>query len=184
MRLFVAVDVEEMLKERIDPVLLKLSVLQGVKIVERENLHTTLFFLGEVSESEVKNVILALSKVRFAPFEVNLRRVGKFPEKGDARVVWIGIEDGGNLTKLAEKVYEELKKLGFKRDKDFVAHVTVARVKRRNKEVEKIVKEFENADFGKMVVENFKLKQSILKPSGPVYRNVEVFRCCNERNST
>ncbi len=182
MRLFVAVDLDENLRARVDPLLSRLSALQGVKAVERENLHTTLIFLGEVEESKVKEIISALSSVRFTPFEISLKGVGKFPERGDARVVWIGIEDNGKLVELAEKVYIELKKLGFKRDKDFVAHVTVARVKRRNKEIEKVVKEFENADFGKMIVGNFKLKQSILKPSGPVYRDVEVFGC-DERGS-
>ncbi|MFN3383965.1 MAG: RNA 2',3'-cyclic phosphodiesterase [Archaeoglobaceae archaeon] len=177
MRLFVAVDVDENSKTRIDPLISRLSTLQGVKAVERENLHTTLIFLGEVEESKVKEIRSALSGVRFTPFEISLKGVGKFPEKGDARVVWIGIEDNGKLVELAEKVYSELKKLGFKRDKEFVAHITVARVKRRNKDVEKVVKEFENADFGKMIVENFKLKQSILKSSGPVYRDVEVFGC-------
>ncbi|MEM0202357.1 MAG: RNA 2',3'-cyclic phosphodiesterase [Archaeoglobaceae archaeon] len=177
MRLFVAVDVDEALKPRIDPLLSKLSALQGVKAVERENLHTTLIFLGEVEESRVKEISSALSNVRFKPFEISLVGVGKFPERGDARVVWIGIEDKGKLVELAEGVYAELKKLGFKRDKEFVAHITVARVKRRNKEVDRVVKEFENSEFGKMVVGDFKLKQSILKPSGPVYRDVEVFRC-------
>lgn len=177
MRLFVAVDLDEDLKAKIAPLISKLSVLQGVKVVERENLHTTLFFLGEVEEGKLWHIRSALSNVRFKPFEISLVGVGKFPEKGDARVVWVGIVENGELVELAEKVYVELKKLGFKRDKDFVAHVTVARVKRRNKEVEKIVKEFENAEFGKMIVKEFKLKQSILKPSGPVYRDVEVFRC-------
>lgn len=177
MRLFVAVDIDEAIKARIDPLLSKLSALQGVKAVEKENLHTTLIFLGEVEDSKVKEISSALSKVRFKPFEVDLKGVGKFPERGDARVVWIGIEDNGNLVELAENVYRELKKLGFKRDKEFVAHVTVARVKRRNKDVEKVVREFESSDFGKMTVRDFRLKQSILKPSGPVYKDVEVFRC-------
>mgnify|MGYP001772558250 CR=1 FL=1 len=177
MRLFVAVDVDEAIKSRIDPLLSKLSALQGVKAVERENLHTTLIFLGEVEEGRVKDITSALSSIRFKPFEISLAGVGKFPERGEARVVWIGIVENGELSELAEKVYSELRKLGFKRDKDFIAHVTVARVKRRNKEVEKIIKEFEKAEFGKMLVKEFKLKQSILKPSGPVYRDVEVFGC-------
>lgn len=183
MRLFVAVDVDEALKNRIDPLISKLSELQGVKTVERENLHTTLIFLGEVEENRLAEIKSALFRVKFNSFEIDIKKVGKFPKRGDARVVWIGIEDNGKLTELAENVYKELKKLGFQRDKEFVAHITVARVKRKNKEVDKIVKEFQNAEFGRMVVKDFRLKQSILKPTGPLYRDVEVFRGGDDRSS-
>ncbi|MDW7990019.1 MAG: RNA 2',3'-cyclic phosphodiesterase [Archaeoglobaceae archaeon] len=175
MRLFIAVDVDEEIKKKIDPLLLELSKIQGLKVVKRENLHTTLMFLGEVEDIKLEELKATLSKISFNPFKISLRRVGKFPEKGDTRVIWIGIEDSGNLRELAEKIYLELKKLSFKRDKEFVAHITVARVKRRNKEVEKILKEYGDIYFGDMLVKNFKLKQSILKTAGPVYIDVGVF---------
>ncbi|TDA29039.1 MAG: RNA 2',3'-cyclic phosphodiesterase [Archaeoglobi archaeon] len=175
MRLFVAVDIDEEVKKNIEPLLLKLSKLQGVKPVERENLHVTLMFLGEVDESRLDEIGSALSKVRFSPFRISLKGVGKFPERGDARVVWIGIEKEDDIRELAEKVYSELKRLGFRRDKEFVAHLTVARVKRKNREIEGVIKEFEENDFGEMLVRNFKLKQSILKPTGPVYKDVRIF---------
>ncbi|MEM4524411.1 MAG: 2'-5' RNA ligase family protein, partial [Archaeoglobaceae archaeon] len=59
--------------------------------------------------------------------------------------------------------------------KDFVAHVTVARVKKRNKEIDSVIREFEDKDFGEMLVKDFRLKQSILKPTGPIYKDVHVF---------
>uniref|UniRef100_A0A7J2TIA4 RNA 2',3'-cyclic phosphodiesterase n=1 Tax=Archaeoglobus fulgidus TaxID=2234 RepID=A0A7J2TIA4_ARCFL len=175
MRLFVAVDVDEEVRKKIDPLLLRLSKIQGLKAVERENLHVTLMFLGEVNELRVGEIKSALERVKFSPFKINLKGVGKFPERGDARVIWIGVERDEELRELAEKVYSELKKLGFKRDKDFVAHLTVARLKKRNREVEKVIEEFRNVEFGEMLVKDFRLKQSILKPTGPIYKDVHVF---------
>ncbi|MEM0351074.1 MAG: RNA 2',3'-cyclic phosphodiesterase [Archaeoglobaceae archaeon] len=175
MRLFVAVDMDEGVKKNLEPLLSRLSAIQGLKVVEKENLHITLMFLGEVEESRIEKLKEALTRVKFSPFKIHLKKVGRFPEKGDVRVIWVGIENEDEIRELAEKVYSELKKLGFKRDKDFVAHVTVARVKKRNKEIDSVIREFEDKDFGEMLVKDFRLKQSILKPTGPIYKDVHVF---------
>ncbi len=176
MRLFVAVDMDEKIRENLSPLLDQLSKLRGLKTVERENLHTTLMFLGEVQEAKLKDIQIALSKVEFEPFKITLKGMGRFPNRGDPRVLWVAIEEGKDeMTRLADNVYSTLKKLGFDRDKSFEAHVTVARVKNRIPELYRFLEDFKNASFGEMLVKEFRLKQSILKPSGPVYKDVYVF---------
>ncbi len=178
MRLFVAVDLSDELRSSVSKVSNALSAIRGVKAVEVENLHITLMFLGEVEERKVDAVKDALSKVEFEPFRISLRGVGFFPPRGAPRVVWVGVSEGEDeLRALADSVAAKLKRFGFKRDKDFAAHVTVGRVKRRESagDVRESVAEFKNADFGSMIVDSFRLKQSILKPTGPVYRDVEVY---------
>jgi len=176
MRLFVAVDMDEKIRENFSPLLSRLSQLRGLKAVEKENLHTTLMFLGEVPESKLKDIETALSKVEFEPFRIKLRGLGKFPKKGEPRVLWVAIDEGKEeMIRLAESVYLALKKLGFERDKDFEAHITVARVKRKIPELEKVLEDFREENFGEMLVKDFRLKQSILKPSGPVYKDIFVF---------
>jgi len=176
MRLFVAVDMDEKIRENLSPLLVQLSKLKGLKTVERENLHATLMFLGEVPEAKLRDIQIALSQVEFEPFKITLNGVGRFPNKGDPRVLWVGIEEGKDeMTKLAENVYLALKKLGFERNKSFEAHVTVARVKNRIPELQKYLEDFKDAKFGEMLVKDFRLKHSILKPSGPVYKDVYVF---------
>ncbi|MEM1671744.1 MAG: RNA 2',3'-cyclic phosphodiesterase [Archaeoglobaceae archaeon] len=181
MRLFVAVEMDEKIKESLSPLLAELSQVKGLKTVERENLHTTLMFLGEVPEAKLSEIQNSLSRVDFKNFKIALKGVGKFPKKGEPRVVWIGIEEGREeIIRLAESVYLALKKLGFERDKPFEAHVTVARVKRRNPELEKVLDKYKDQNFGEMVVKDFRLKQSILKPSGPIYKDIFVFGGRNE----
>ncbi len=176
MRLFVAVDMDEKIRETLSPLLSQLSKFKGLKTVERENLHTTLMFLGEVPEAKLRDIQIALSQVEFEPFKIILKGVGKFPNRGDPRVLWVGIEEGKDrMIRLAENVYLALKKLGFERDKSFEAHVTVARIKNRIPELQKFLEDFKDANFGEMLVKDFRLKQSILKPSGPVYKDVYVF---------
>ncbi len=176
MRLFVAIDLDESIRENISRFSNKLAGLSGIKAVEKGNLHITLQFLGEVDKSRVELIKEELSKVKFTPFKIKLAKVGGFPSIASPRVVWIDVVEGKEeLTMLANEVSTKLKKLGFRRDKDFVAHVTVARVKRKNPMLKDVISEFVGEEFGEMVVDKIKLKQSILRPQGPIYKDVGVF---------
>ncbi len=177
MRLFVAVDLSDEVRERIEDVLRVFKDFKGVKPVEKENLHITLMFLGEVPDRRVEVVKESLKGIKLDPFKIRLKGLGNF----NYRVFWIGVVEGNDyLSFLAKEVENSLKKLGFKRDKDFVAHATVARVKRLNSNdkvrLEKALERFRDYDFGEMVVSNFKLKKSTLTPKGPIYEDVEVYK--------
>ncbi len=176
MRLFVAVDIAEDVREKLSPLCRELVKLNGLKVVESENLHITLMFLGEVEERKLQSIRDALANVKFEPFKVSFAGVGAFPSPSSPRVVWVDVVEGREeLKKLADSVFSSLKRLGFRRDKEFVAHVTVARVKRRNPEVREVMRKFSSAYFGEMVVDRFKLKRSILRQQGPIYKDLEVY---------
>lgn len=174
-RCFVSIDVE-------DPSVLAniakvqqtlLSVGGGLKLVERENLHLTLRFLGELPRGLVEEVSRRLSGVEFETFEIELRGLGAFPSSTRPRVVWIGVEGGaGELEELARKINKALAGLGLPPpDKEFYPHLTIARVRSRSAAaaVSRVVVEHEDLAFGKMLVDNFRLKSSVLTPKGPIY---------------
>lgn len=177
MRLFVAIDISNELRKEFIPVLNLLSKYRGIKPVEPENLHITLKFLGEVNEARAELVKERLRQIKFEPFEIKFRGIGFFPSQNYMRVIWIGVE-GDRIYSLAEEVENEMKKLGFRRDKKFRAHLTVGRVKRIDSEARvrlaEELREFDR-DYGEMVVDRFKLKKSTLTPRGPVYEDIEVF---------
>lgn len=175
MRLFIAVDLSEELREKIAPILKTISGLNGVKAVEKENLHITLKFLGEVNEARVPAISEALKKVAFEPFKIYLKGFGFFPNERYARVAWIGIREGEEeLRKLAEGVNSALKKVGFKPE-SFTAHVTIARVKKpEGRKIVEVLRDLED-DFGWMDVRDFRLKKSTLTSKGPIYEDLEVY---------
>ncbi len=177
MRLFVAVDISDDLRDKIEGVLRRISDVGGVKAVEKENLHITLKFIGEVSEARAVAIAEALKKVEFEPFNIYLRGFGFFPNERSPRVAWIGVREGEEeLRKLALEVNSVLKKLGFKQEENFKGHVTIARIKRPEgrDRILKILSELDD-DFGEMAVRSFKLKKSTLTPKGPIYEDVEVY---------
>lgn len=176
MRLFIAVDLSDELRERFNPIISALGRF-NVKTVELKNLHITLKFLGEVSERMLPLIDGKLREIEFSPFKIKFKGVGYFPNEKNPRVVWVGVE-GEELRKLAEEVEQRMKRLGFKKDKDFHPHLTVGRIKRLDKsERGRLVREMEafNTEWGEMVVDRFKLKKSTLTPKGPIYEDVFVY---------
>ena len=179
MRCFVAVDIPEELKSRISSVHEEFSSLD-VKLVEPENLHFTLKFLGEIDETEIEAVSEKLSAVAktLSPFSVLLSGIGAFPSLSYIRVIWIGALSDDFLN-LHNTVAVSLKNIG-KPEKEAVPHLTIARVRSaRDKEIiARIIKRYEKESFGSMQVDKIKLKKSTLAPRGPIYEDIMSFELC------
>lgn len=135
MRLFVAIDLSEAVKDELSRVIEALRPgAPEAKWVPRDNLHLTLAFLGEVGEQRLRAVSTAVGSVAggVAAFESRLEEVGTFPSPRRARVVWVGLADaGGGLAGLADACAEALEPLGFPPERRaFTPHLTLARFRR------------------------------------------------------
>ena len=174
MRTFVAVEISnESVIDSIRDFQSKISF--QAKPVEPQNLHFTLQFLGEISEEICEKIKQNLKTLEFQSFKINFKGVGAFPNMRSPRVVWIGVDDDDAkmLEKLANEVKNALKPLGFSPDKPFKSHITIFRIKNKIGNITKDLEDFEGYEFGNQIVSNFKLKQSILTPKGPVYSDLE-----------
>src|SRR5688572_31916896 len=62
-----------------------------------DKLHLTLKFLGDVATDRVTNLSLAAERAvaGLKPFKLAAEGCGFFPPRGQARVLWIGIQDSG-----------------------------------------------------------------------------------------
>lgn len=179
MRLFIAVDIPEVLKEKILEIEKQVESLADVKYVEKENLHYTLKFLGEVDEGEVENVVKKVKGVckSLKKFQIHAKGVGYFGSPNFIRVVWIGCEEGKEeLVEISKKLEDELSYIR-KDEFDFHPHLTIARprnVEDKKRFLEKL-EELKNLDFGKFTVDKIALKQSKLSPKGPMYSDYKIF---------
>ena len=174
-RSFVSIDLEdEKILSQVESIMSSLSSLGGdLKPVERENIHLTLKFLGNISASKVEEVKSALAQVTFPPFTLEIKGAGAFPNLKRMNVIWVGVGEGWSQVEL---IYEQTEKLlhqlGFSREtRPFSPHITVARVKsgRKRDEIAAFLGRLADESFGTFSVENVRLKQSVLSPSGPKY---------------
>ncbi|MCC7551524.1 MAG: RNA 2',3'-cyclic phosphodiesterase, partial [Methanobacterium sp.] len=113
----------------------------------------------------------------YQSFPLNIKGTGVFPHPGYMRVIWLGVEDPDKFSTLQMDLDDEFVKMGFKKERSYIPHLTIARVKgSHNKEVlADMIKDLEEIEIGQMTVERLVLKKSELTPVGPIYTDVKDF---------
>ncbi len=183
MRAFISIDLPYEVNKELSNIQDKFSSLKslaGMTVVKTENVHLTLKFLGEISNSEINKLSNLLKEIEFEKFELELADLDYFPTKEYPRVIWLSLKPKKFVEKLYNLIDEKLKKAKIfsksgKEDK-FIPHVTVARVKYirdKNKFAENLNKIIIKKK--KFIVSSFQLKKSILTSKGPIYETLQEF---------
>ena len=174
MRCFIAVDLPGEIKEELIKVQNSIPKdLAKFKLVEKENLHLTLRFLGEISDKEASKLKGALKSISYKKFKASLNGTGVFPSQNYIRIVWVGLEPEKQIKELRKNIEDALIKSGFSADKRFEAHLTLARVKSVKDKMAfaKKINELKVRPLS-FDIESFKLKKSELAREGPVYEDI------------
>ena len=178
LRAFIAVDIPDgKVKQNILELQSAISRTGAdLKLVEPENIHITLRFLGDIRRSMIDGLKAELRRIQFQPFGVKLRGVGVFQDFRRINVIWIGIDEGNmGLLDLYGRITRSLERLGIPPDRRGLSlHLTVARARSgRNREtLSKTIEELSASEFGHVEVGSFQLKQSTLTPQGPIYQSL------------
>jgi RNA 2',3'-cyclic 3'-phosphodiesterase len=102
------------------------------RLVDPEDWHVTLRFLGRIDQVTCERFVHGLSAVAgVAPFRITLDRLGAFPNPRKASVVWLGIGRGvDGLSTLNEVAEEAAVSAGLDaEDRPFQPHLTLSRVR-------------------------------------------------------
>ncbi|MCS7213542.1 MAG: RNA 2',3'-cyclic phosphodiesterase [Candidatus Calescibacterium sp.] len=174
-RVFIAIKIPEEISEKINQFAKQnFSKIPGIKLVEKENLHITMKFLGEINDEMVPRVSEKIEKSSqlVEPFEISVEEIGVFPSFNTPRVIWIGA--------LSQKIYdvkkavdETLSELGFEKENKFVSHITIGRVKSGNpsEKINRLAKT--KTEFGKFIANSITIFESTLTPQGPIYKVIK-----------
>lgn len=180
-RTFIALKLDDSLHESIRKVIEKLACSKaGVKWVVPQNVHLTLKFLGNVEEGRLPEIYAACQRAASGSksMELEIRKLGCFPNSRRPRVVWLGIEkDSEALRHLQKKVERELEFIGFPREnRKFRAHLTIGRVKGQQgvSKLSQLIEEENNIFVGSMRADNFSVMKSRLLPDGPIYTELKA----------
>ena len=186
MRLFIAVEFE---KEVIAALCSFYDELRAradkLRFVPMENLHLTLFFLGNTQENKVEEINNALQSIgeNNSPFKLELNnRLATFDARNPARVVWVGVKNGlSALQHLQTMIAAAMHNIGFLRtEKTYIPHITIARDVHFKDAVVRYdgeINEKQDIAMPPMLVSEFALISSILVPeSGKhVYKTLATF---------
>jgi len=149
-----------------------------VKLVEPENIHITLKFLGETNENKIDEIEKIIKKTveGIKPFNIQLKSTGVFPNENYIKIVWIGIQNSEKIAQIASKIDEGLSEIGFSKEKrEFSAHLTIARVKsaKSKDQLLKVIENDKEFEFADIKVESVKLNKSELTQKGPIYTTIK-----------
>jgi 2'-5' RNA ligase len=192
MRLFIALDIDDAIREHIA------RFVEGVhnfapdaRWVKPESLHVTLKFIGEQPDAVVESIKNELSTVSGNTTGIKFRGCGFFPMPKSARVFWIGIEAGPELTQLASAIDDKMASLGIAReDRAFSPHLTLARAgggsgsprwrkgegpSRAFSYLQEKLSALPAPEFGTMTPREFFLYRSQLSPKGSKYTKLARF---------
>ena len=187
MRLFVALDIDQAIQQRLDDYVRVLQPrLPGVRFVRSNTFHVTLKFLGEVQAVEA--VRQSLRQVHAPSFPVGFGGVGFFPNASAPRVFWAGVH-APTLPSLVRGIDQALSAFGFPPESRIRPHLTLARngsgrprpVRGERPpeafaQLSRIVASSPAPEFGTMTAREFFLYESRLSPSGPSYHKLEAFQ--------
>ncbi|MEM5830472.1 MAG: RNA 2',3'-cyclic phosphodiesterase, partial [Candidatus Aenigmatarchaeota archaeon] len=160
---FIAYFLEENLREKIEKIQKELKSLNAfqAKYVERENLHLSFTFLGEIES--VEPIIKKLESFRnYGKIEAKLKNLLLIPSKEYFRVIAIGVE-----SEKAEKLRKEIvEKIG---GDSKPLHLTLCRVKSVNNK-QKVFDFQQKFNFEEsIIIDRICLVKSTLTFSGPIY---------------
>lgn len=177
-RIFIALKIEagENLLTMISSFRARLNMEQ-IKWTDTANIHITLAFLGDTEENVIKAIISMLEEKcdGFGQFELVLKGSGYFRSIADPRIIWTGIEPSEKLVQLNSLIINGLKNLNIKiEDRPFKPHLTIGRIKQLNDRESflDVTEEFKDYEIQLVPVNEVILYESILLPSGPVYKTL------------
>lgn len=177
-RAFIAIELPETIKSSIETIQTRLKATGlPMRWVRADNIHLTLKFLGDIGENEIEGIESALndSVGSQTPLTLSAKGIGVFPGIRRPRVVWVGIQDhetGIGLAGLQKSIENQLHPIGYSKEgRPFKGHLTVGRVKGYvdGRKLQEALNSFQRFESQPVVVNEFFLIKSDLKPAGPEY---------------
>lgn len=177
MRVFAALDLPETVQESISDAVRSLQGIRqsGINWVQKENLHITFQFLGEISRSHLAEIadILRESCSSLSVPHFTAPRLQLIPASGP-RILWINYKlQEQSLSRSHRFFCDKVRSLGYTIErKPVVYHTTLGRIKSKVQQhfIEAVLrKKIDIEDFGTYSISIY---ESILRPRGPEYRQL------------
>ncbi len=186
-RAFIALELKDQeTVEKIQSYGQRLKINQpNLKLVEPQNLHMTVKFLGNIKESiapkiyEILNDEINKKLFQNKTYQFDLIGTGQFRKYS---VLWIKLKGDIQFLQQIKDAVESLlhNQLNIERDKrtQFKPHLTIGRLKSNKinyknfESFKKLINDNKNLEFGAFNINEIKFKKSVLTPKGSIYSDL------------
>jgi 2'-5' RNA ligase len=186
-RCFIAIELPDAVKQELLALIrtLRARCPDAVKWVDAGGIHLTLEFLGNVATGQVEEVAMGMEDAAqgVAPFRLEVKGVGAFPNLNRVQVAWVGVEGQLDiLASLQKRIEHNMEQLGFPgEERAFTPHLTLGRVRNyaRPEDRKKMGAVLGTVSFASahgIDVTSVSLIKSQLTPAGAVYSPLATAR--------
>jgi 2'-5' RNA ligase len=182
MRLFIGISLAPVVVEELASLAERLkSPSDGLRWSAPAGWHITLQFLGKTSTEQYACLVLALRRIRFSPFAVQLEPPGFFDRAG---VFFAGVGLSPWLVQLQELVVAATTPCGFtSEDRPYHPHITLARTKPGRSALAALKPRIGQVkQFSGFTAREFLLYESFPGPDGSRYEVRDEF-CLSEKKA-
>jgi RNA 2',3'-cyclic 3'-phosphodiesterase len=173
-RAFVALPLPDGVRREVASLIARLSPsLPDVRFVRDEGVHVTLRFLGWTRAETLAAIEAPLARAAAAcpPFEMSIRGLGTFPDRGSPRVLWLGLDLPAAARRLQAACEEAAVATGFEPEpRAFHPHLTLGRWRGRTRRPA-----LPETDLGSARTSELILYRSDIRPAGSVYAALAAF---------
>jgi len=164
---------------------LKAGGSPSTRWVNPNGIHLTLKFLGDTAVSQIQGITSVIeSAVReISPFELEIDKLGVFPNPNRVQVVWVGVDgETSRLKHLQENIESGLVPLGFAAEaRAFTPHLTLARLNQRAAPVERqrfgqLISGMEFTETRRFTVDSVNFMESQLTREGAIYNRIGTIK--------
>jgi len=147
MRIFIALLFNRQAKDNFFNFIEKLKANYPGNYTTYNNLHLTLYYIGEIDETMVETVIDSIKRIDYSQFSYQTIGLGSFKNTNKHKLVHLQIEENQELHDLHRLIISVLRKAGIKIDNaNFTPHITFGR------KVEISDHEFSEMEFSNLVL--------------------------------
>lgn len=132
MRAFLGIQLPEAVRASLQLLQRRLAASGAdVKWVEPKNLHITVKFLEEISDTQREAIDTLLRRLceHQAPYSIGLGALGAFPSLTDPRVIWVGLMEGAEHVKRLVESLEREEAAIPREVREYTPHITLGRVR-------------------------------------------------------
>ena len=176
-RLFIALNVPENIKTQLIDLRNSLAGM-NYKWEEKEKLHLTLKFIGDLSEEKLNDFVNELNFITtFPKLKCSIKNFGFFFWDSKPSILWAGFEIDELILHINNKLDLALEKFSIKKEiRKFNPHLTLLRIK--NDPGNNFVNSFKNFTFKPInfTADSISLYKSRLLPTGSKYFEIKNYK--------
>lgn len=174
---FLVIPLPDEAKDRL--VAVQPPTLPGMRLAGRQEMHLTLYSLGELAPQCDEAVRKALASVKANAFTITISGVGRFQLEGKPQVLWAGVEGNSALLALHHSIGAALDDpIGFQPEEfPYVPHITLAHLDSpaAPDAVECYLENNRSFLIPPVLLKHFVLYSSVAVDGVPQYREEAVF---------